>query len=181
MPTLSPNQVNNSDVVDYVYVANRHSLHWQTSEITDWRTFIDAADASTLFDGNMLDNLEPIFGEMTGVILGREFSGVLYFFIPMWEHHKIDYKAARTKRIDDGLTADPTPDRLLTLGERLSLAQRVLDLTSSANELTVLAHATVQQNPDLPPTMGDPVDYDVESPWAVHLDSSPYRIRAWWD
>lgn len=166
--TLTLQQINGSDVVDYVHLAMKHSLHWETPQLTDWETFKVVAAASTLFGWEVIDALEPLFGITSGIVVAREHSGCLYVFVPMWVHQSV---ANMGNRGDER--------RPLTLSERMDITMQVTAVLSGADELDVLAHECLPQ-PDAVPALGEPVDIDLKAGFLPD-NATPYRIRAWWD
>src|SRR5213075_1249461 len=75
MGTLTPQQINGADLVDFVRVANEHSLIWETAQLTDWSKFQAVCEATELFNWRTINALHPVFRDLAGVSVARQFSG----------------------------------------------------------------------------------------------------------
>lgn len=159
MGNLTRQQINGTDVEDFLMVAWKHSLQFESPKIDSFDLFERLLDRLNLEQCGVYsailgsEVLPGLFAEMDGVVIAREFSECLYAFVPMWT----------------GKGADKRP---LTDAERRDIAERWMELMKScgADELHFLAH-----QPGFVPVE------DAWEPGSEWLGGVPYRLRAWWD
>ncbi len=85
------------------------SLHARTNPITDWKELcstLRAVGGYNNFDPErVIDQLRPLFGDLSSVEVGREASPVLYVHLPYWTHQQITrtdgHECGMGERIDD--------------------------------------------------------------------------------
>lgn len=176
--TLTAGEIEAMTTAEFFRVAWHHTLHFETGPLTSWAAVEAVLDAEPgAYGYKVADALEAVFPDLSEVVLGREFSGVIYAVVPFWDHQM-------ARNIGTEQRPATKMGRPLTLRERHAIAHRFVDAmrAAEADELHVLAHRTGSPSWDTVPSIGEPVDIDVsDAACSLTADVAPYRIRAWWD